>query len=282
MDNLQIQEYIRNAIASGYSIEKIRQDLLSAGWQQSVIEPYLINIASSTSQIIQPSSTTNPTIPNTATHSNTQTIAEPSKPKISTLTKIALGLLGLGAIFIVTFIILTTIGKSVYISPKTNFTQNDIQNEQNINLTIADNPYRIFLYARYIVKGKPFDLRNKLFDYNISITDDQDSQIATTNGSYTYHDSSSSSESKTNLSIENSHIILPLKVFQIEKNGNYKILAKLAVPQSLDSNFTLSDWNYEIKGKVLTPTPYLLISGFILFFVSFILFVIDRKKKASV
>src|SRR3989344_4555576 len=116
MSNLQIQEYIQNAIASGYSIEKIRQDLLSAGWQPSVIEPYLTNDASSTNQMTQPSPTTIPTILNTATLSNTQTIVESNKPKISTISKIAFGILGLGIILIVTFIILSTTGKNIYIS----------------------------------------------------------------------------------------------------------------------------------------------------------------------
>lgn len=280
MNNLQIQEYIRNAIASGYSTDQIRQALLGAGWQQSVIEPYLINQASSASQTVQPTPTTNPTMPNTTTYPNTQTIAEPSKPKVSTITKVALGILGLGVIFIVAFIILSTIGKSVYVSPKTDFSQNDIQKEQNLDLTTADNPYRVFLYARYIVKGKPFSISNKLFDYNISIADDQGSQIATTNGTYEYHETSSSSDSKTDLSVENSNITLPIKDFRIEKNGNYKIVAKLAVPESLDSNFTLSNWNYGIKGKVLTPPPLLIISGFILVAVSFILFFISRKKSS--
>lgn len=281
MNNLQIQEYVRNAIASGSSIDQIRQNLLGAGWQQSVIEPYLINQASSVSQIVQPTPTTNPTVPNTITYSNTQTIVEPSKPKVSTITKVALGILGLGAIFIVAFIILTTIGKSVYVSPKTDFSQNDIQKEQNLDLTTADNPYRVFLYARYTIKGKPFGISNKLFDYNISITDDQGGQIATTNGTYEYHERSSSSDSKTNLSIQNSNITLPIKDFQIKKDGNYKIVAKLAVPESLDSNFTLSDWNYEIKGKVLTPPPFLIIFGFILIAVSFILLFISRKKSLA-
>lgn len=282
MNNSQIQEYIRSAIASGSSIDQIRQDLLGAGWQQSVIEPYLINQSSSASQIVQPTPTTNPTVFNTTTYSNNQTIVEPSKPKVSTITKVALGILGLGVIFIAAFIVLTAIGKSVYVSPKTDFSQNDIQKEQNLDLTTADNPYRVFLYARYAIKGEPFGISNKLFDYNVSIADDQGGQIATANGTYEYHERSSSSDSKTDLSIQNSKITLPIKDFQIKESGNYKIVAKLTVPESLDSNFTLSDWNYEIKGKVLTPPPLLIISGFILVAVSFILFFISKKKKSLV
>ncbi|MDO8609709.1 MAG: hypothetical protein Q7R95_04120 [bacterium] len=279
MNNLQLQEYVRKSIASGFSMDQIRQKLLAVGWQQSVIEPYLINQDSSVSQVFQPTPTTNPTVTNTT---EVKTIAESGKPKMSVIKKAAFILLGIGVVLIVTFMALTFIGKSVFISPKNNFSQKDIQNEQNLDLTTADNPYRIFLYARYAVKGKPFGISNKLFDYNISIADNQGSQIATSNGTYKYHKTSSSSDSQTSLSVQNSNITLSMKDFRIEKNGNYKIIAKLAVPESLDSNFTLSDWNYEIKGKVLTPPPLLVISGFIMLVVSFILFLISRKKSYSV
>lgn len=278
MDNSQPQKYIREAIDSGSSINQIRQDLLSAGWPQSVIEPYLTNQTTSTNQAVQPPSSVSSVVSTTQTYSNAQSITEPSKPKTSIVTKIALGALGLGVVLIVIFMILINIGKSIYVSPKTDFSQNNIQKELNLDLTTTDNPYRIFLYAKYIVKGKPYGIDNKLFDYNISITNDQGGQIVTTNGTYEYHKTSSSSDNKTSLSTQNINTTLPTKDFQIKNNGNYKVVAKIAIPESLDSNFTLSDWNFEIKGKVLTPPPFLIFIGIMLVIVSFILLFSSRKK----
>jgi len=278
MDNSQPQKYIREAILSGSSIDQIRQDLLGAGWPQSIIEPYLTNQTTSSGQSAQPPTLASPTISTTQTYSNNQSITNINKPKVSTNTKVALGALGLGVIFIVVFIILTTIGKSIYISPKTDFSQNNTQKELNLNLTTADNPYRIFLYAKYVVRGKPFGIDSKLFDYNISIIDSQGGKVVATNGTYDYHKTSSSSDNKTSLSVQNSSITLPIKDFKIEKSDNYKVVVKLAVLESLDSNFTLSNWNFEIKGKVLTPPPFLIFIGIMLVIVSFILLFSSRKK----
>jgi hypothetical protein len=278
MDNSQIQDYIRNAISTGSSIDQIRQALLNAGWQASVIEPYLANHGNPATEVVQASPANIPTVTNTVIP-NTQNIDDVAKSKKSILPKIAILLLVFGVILIAVFAVLGTLGKSIYVSPKTNFASKEVQNEQSLNLTKVDNPYRVFLYANFTVKGKPIGINNKLFDYNISLTDEGGNKVSTGNGSYDYHNSSSSSDNKTGLSIENSNISLPIKDFQIKNDGNYHIIVKLAVPDSLDSEFTLSNWNYQVKGKVLTPSPILIVSGFALVFVSVILLLIGRKKK---
>jgi hypothetical protein len=285
MNDQRIQGYIQSAIAQGFSLDQIRQNLLSAGWQRSVIEPYLINQTSPVSQspvsqIVQPTPTVDQTLANTTIDSSTPLTTESSQLKTPMMVKAALGMLGLGVIFVAIFIILSNLGKKVYLSPKTDFSQNNIQKEQDLDLTTQDNPYRIFLHVSYTVKGDPLGTGKKLFDYNFSVVDDLGDQMVTTNGTYEYHKRSSSDE--TSLSTQNINITLPIETFQVEKNGSYKIVTELAVPKSLDSNFSLSDWNYELKGKVLSPPSFLIISGIILIALALILFFINKKKQSQV
>lgn len=274
MNTVQLQEYITKALSAGSSVEQIKQTLLAAGWQLPVIEPIIAQLTQTTPQ-------TSPQNADSSSSTPIQQTTQPIKQGMTTIVKIALVLLGTGIILILVYMFLMSVGKSIYHSPKTPFSQKETSSEQFIGLTTKDNPYRTYLSARYTVKGKPFQSHTKLFDYSVMITDSQGEQIITNGGTYEHSESSSDSDKKTLLSIGNETIFLPLKDFQIAKNDTVKLSLIIAVPDSLASNFTLTDWDLEIKGQVLKPSPLFIAAGAICIVISALLLLLFGRKSKS-